>query len=423
MAYLHRSNGRVVIQVRLPDGRRTSIRLGKVDARTAAGVKIRIEQLEDSAFTGMSIPSETAMWLMQINDKLHDRLARAHLCKPRESGQYGMKLEAMLDGYLKRRTDLKPQSLAALRTTRNRLIAHFGAGKHVSSFTSADADDFRRALKPELAKATIAKMTVLARQFWADAVRREITTKNPFEGIKPGSQRNPSRLHFVTRDVINRVIEAMPTIQWKLVLAFARYGGVRIPSEIKQLEWSHINWKERRILIHSPKTEHHQGHESRLIPLFPELVPLLLAARQAADPEEERVLPGLRLASNNLRTQLCKMLKKLGIEPWPRIYQNLRSSRQTELAEEFPGHVVCQWLGNSERIAGAHYLQTTEAHFERAAGPSKPIESPVMETKVITPLRQAGHYAVVWARTGYGKSAFMEVAFGSTTPSASAYPM
>lgn len=46
---------------------------------------------------------------------------------------------------------------------------------------------------------------------------------------------------------------------------------------------------------------------------------------------------------------------------------NLRSSRQTELDEKFPAHVVCDWLRNSERIAAMRYLRATEEHFGRAA--------------------------------------------------------
>ena len=52
--------------------------------------------------------------------------------------------------------------------------------------------------------------------------------------------------------------------------------------------------------------------------------------------------------------------------PWPRPFQNLRASRETELVERFPIHTVTSWLGNSPRIAMKHYLQTTETHFENA---------------------------------------------------------
>jgi len=49
------------------------------------------------------------------------------------------------------------------------------------------------------------------------------------------------------------------------------------------------------------------------------------------------------------------------------MFQNLRSTRETELAETFPIHVVTAWLGNSPEIARKHYLQVTNEHFVRAA--------------------------------------------------------
>ena len=42
---------------------------------------------------------------------------------------------------------------------------------------------------------------------------------------------------------------------------------------------------------------------------------------------------------------------------WPKLFQNLHSTRETELADNFPVHVVCQWIGNSQPIAAKHYLQ------------------------------------------------------------------
>lgn len=52
---------------------------------------------------------------------------------------------------------------------------------------------------------------------------------------------------------------------------------------------------------------------------------------------------------------------------WPKLFQNLRSSRQTELEEDWPSHVVCAWMGNSRQVAAKHYLQVTEEHYEKAA--------------------------------------------------------
>ena len=69
----------------------------------------------------------------------------------------------------------------------------------------------------------------------------------------------------------------------------------------------------------------------------------------------------------NLRTQFERLVKRAGLQPWPRLFHAMRASRETELAKEYPIHVVTAWLGNTPRIAMKHYLQVTDADFERAA--------------------------------------------------------
>ena len=65
---------------------------------------------------------------------------------------------------------------------------------------------------------------------------------------------------------------------------------------------------------------------------------------------------------------MTRIVEQAGIKPWPKIFQNLRSTRETELAETYPIHVVCAWLGNSQPVAAKHYLQVTDDHFAHAAG-------------------------------------------------------
>jgi hypothetical protein len=65
------------------------------------------------------------------------------------------------------------------------------------------------------------------------------------------------------------------------------------------------------------------------------------------------------------RTQSERIIRRAGLEPWPRLLHNLRASKGTELARRFPVHVVASWLGNTPRIARRHYLQVTEADFAK----------------------------------------------------------
>ena len=54
----------------------------------------------------------------------------------------------------------------------------------------------------------------------------------------------------------------------------------------------------------------------------------------------------------------------------------LRATRQTELADRFPLHVVCAWIGNSQPVAMKHYLQVTDEHFAEAVqNPVQPVRA------------------------------------------------
>ena len=68
----------------------------------------------------------------------------------------------------------------------------------------------------------------------------------------------------------------------------------------------------------------------------------------------------------NLRTAFLRIIRQAGVATWPRLWQNLRSSRETELCHQHPLHVVTAWMGNSEAVAMKHYLQLTDQDFEQA---------------------------------------------------------
>jgi integrase len=131
--------------------------------------------------------------------------------------------------------------------------------------------------------ANVAKIVLRSRQFFTHAVDGELLPKSPISKVKAGSQKNPQRLRFISRAVIDKAIEHATDVEWKLIIAFPRYGGVRAPSEILALQWNHASWEQSKVLIRASKTEHHVGNESRLILLFPELKSHLLQAFEQAE--------------------------------------------------------------------------------------------------------------------------------------------
>jgi hypothetical protein len=180
----------------------------------------------------------------------------------------------------------------------------------------------------------------------------------------------------------------------------ARYLGVRVPSEPFSMTWDCVDWERRRIRVPSPKTAVH-GKSFRIVPIVPEVRPHLEAVFELAPEgsryvfEELRRRDSLRAAERgfwcalNLRQGLLRLLTRCGLRPWPRLWHNLRSSAQTDLANRFPSHVVCEWLGNTRAVAADHYLQVTDAHYEQASSgggqPFSAAKSDARPTQKATP--------------------------------------
>jgi integrase len=366
------SSGRRRILFASKDGSRKTIYLGAMPEKMARGVLVRVEQLVSSSVTGHPVDDATSRWLAELDAKLFDKLAAVELVPKREMA----KLAVFVDGYIASRTDAKPNTLRNFKTARKCLVDFFGAERPLRSIRSGECDEWRQGLVQDgYAEATISKWVKQARQFFKLAHRKGLIDANPFIDIKAGSQRNEARLEFIDRATIKKVLDAAPNAEWRVIIALARYGGLRTPSETLALKWSDIDWAGDRMTVPSPKTEH-QHKPYRVVPLFPELRPYLEAAFDAAPARTVYVVRGYRDDTQNLRTQFFRILRRARVQPWERLFHNLRASRQTELADQFPLHVVTDWIGNSPDIADRHYLKTTEDHFRKAVA-SDPCTIPV----------------------------------------------
>ena len=93
----------------------------------------------------------------------------------------------------------------------------------------------------------------------------------------------------------------------------------------------------------------------------------LLIYHLLGDQPAEHVLPKLR-ATGNPNTTLHRIIKRAGLPPIPKPWQNLRATRATELEAEFGAHKATEWCGHSEKVAGAHYWMVTQDDIRRAAG-------------------------------------------------------
>jgi len=356
-------NGRRTIQFVGADGKRRSIRLGKVSKRIAAAVKVKVEHLVTAVLTGHPVDDDTVRWVANLDDRLAEKLARVGLIAARPT----MELGEFLNDYIAKRNIKKANTVRNYMRARCLLVEYFGETRNLRDITAGDADDWRQWMLTTLAETTVSRIVKRAKQFFRGAVRKRLIVENPFADLPAPEQVNSAREFFVTATMAVAVLNACPDVEWQLLFALCRYGGLRCPSEVLRLTWDDIDWDRDRITVHASKMEHHKDGGVRQIPIFQELRPYLEARWELADEGATHVITRYRQPNANLRTQLCRYIRRAGLEPWPRLFQNLRASRETELAEKYPIHVVCSWIGNTAHIASKHYLQVTDEHFRLGA--------------------------------------------------------
>src|SRR5262245_38648933 len=127
-----KANGHRTIQFVAANGKRKSIRLGKVSQRVAEEVRVKVEHLNAAVIAGLAIDSETAGWVAKIGDDLHAKLAAVGLVQPRAAAAKA-DLKAFIGAYIAGRTDAKANTLLNLKGFGDRLIAFFGADRDIAT--------------------------------------------------------------------------------------------------------------------------------------------------------------------------------------------------------------------------------------------------------------------------------------------------
>ncbi len=347
--------------------KRRTIRTGKCQKKNAEKALHGIESLLEARRLGSALDEQTIAWLKGIDATLRGRLAKAGLVEPDKAALLG----PFLDGYIEQRRqrgDVTDSTIEVWGHTRRNLVEFFGENKEMRKITTTAAAEWAAWLKtqPGLAENTIRKRSQFAKRFFSVAVKRKLIPEDPFAALVGTVVSVPERQFFVSRETVNALLDQCHGPEYRLLLAFARYMGVRVPSEIHPLKWTDVDWDGQRVVITSPKTKRHRGGDKRVCPLFPEVLPFLQEAWDAAPEGAVWIFPSIRSGAKNLRTWLTKAILKAGLQLWPRLWVNFRASRATELADKYPSHVAAAWLGHTERIADGHYRQVTVDHYHRA---------------------------------------------------------
>lgn len=386
MAWLETDKQGFRIRCTLPSGERKTIRLTNISKTNVNKIFGHVGALEAAKRHGLGIEPTTLVWLQTIGKDLHDKLSGAGLIEPRVSALLGEFVAEYIE-----RAEVAPGTKMNFRTVERNLVDFFGNDKALEQISRKDAQEFRKWLQDHEGQAdnTMRRRCGRARQFFAAAMKAKLVSENPFTEMSVTVTGSTDRERFVTEAESQKILKACPDLQWRVIFTLCRYGGLRCPSEVLQLTWENVLWTEERIIVTSPKTKRYKGKESRVLPMFTELKAVLNEAYEAEFNRLEnagaggvvsgKVITRYRSAEQNLRTTFEKIIVRAGLTPWPKPFQNLRSTRETELMETFGSHIVTSWIGHSEKVARVHYLQVTDENFRKAVskklGTTVPAES------------------------------------------------
>ncbi|MGI6400849.1 MAG: tyrosine-type recombinase/integrase [Thermoguttaceae bacterium] len=343
------------------------------DEERVREIKDVVERCVVCSETGAKLDRSTFDFLATMTKDLRERFERAGLIEPEADEK--LTVDAMLSAYEKREFPRLSESAQENKGNAwKRFFKFFARDVKVAELTKSLARDFADFLDANYSQATRAgTIRDLKRAFnWAKS--EELIERNPFDGIPKGSFKNKDREYFVDRDAYARLLDAAPSLEFRVALALWRIGGLR-KEEALRLTWSDVNWERGRLLVHSPKTERYKGRETRIIPLFPELREELDALWDVAEPTGRDEPYVIRHNRTTLTQQMERTVFRAGLVRWERLIQNLRSSRAIEVYNEYGALAESVWIGHSVATAQDHYLHLLESDYDKAAFGKTPTQT------------------------------------------------
>lgn len=269
--------------------------------------------------------------------------------------------------YPKLRDDLNERTIMLHRKTLEYLKARHGAGLRLDKFTPAKADDWRVWLgKQKGPNGTLSAQTVAAhirnaKVIFERARRRRLIGSNPFADISGQAPKVSKDWREVTPADLDRILDACPSAEWRVLFALCRLAGLR-RGEAIALRWGDIDWQARRL-----RADGKTG--PRLVPVSPALLEILQAAYDEAQPGAELVCGQLRYA--DLHRGATAIVKRSGVGRYSKPFHTMRKCLESEWVKIAPWPTVCSWLGHSAKVAAEHYLRPGEDDFARVTGQEK----------------------------------------------------
>lgn len=383
MATLFKDNSRPNYIIRLtdsesPTGRRAKITCTGMTKKQAQQVLAHVEKIAVCQAAKIPMEQATAEWLGGLEGPIRKRLEELRLISPAKKVCEDT-VVGYMSAYIRKRTDIAQNTKRIYDRSLHFVTEHFGTEKKLVELTHGNAKDFDRWLRQSgrknrtsgLAENTARKMVDKIKTVYNAAIDDEILTSNPFKGIATNVRSSPEKQQFVSADTVRKVIEHAPDAEFKAIIALARFGGLRTPSEFRHLKHGDFSMKTTppKFTIFCQKTAS-KGKKTRDAPMFTELWPYL-EPLISSDPADEKAFVFSKkyreCTDANIFNTMVRTVKSAGVQVWPDLWRNLRASCESELIQKaYDIKDVCDWLGNTPAVVMGHYLRSNPESMTRA---------------------------------------------------------
>lgn len=249
----------------------------------------------------------------------------------------------------------------------------------IRNVTLADVLNYRDQRLRRVAASSVQGEIKWLRGYFKQAVMRRVIEVNPFVGCTVEAPRKPQqdRRRVVDTEVLSRIENWLHDNQpdYYIYWSVVRWTGCR-KNEALLLEWSHIDFESSTMIMPAPKTAR-KGIPERKLPIFPELKPILEFAFAKQDkPNNGFVVRNIlnlkdtdrskvNWSNKNAGPHMERLIIKAGESPWPKLFQNLRVTRENELLrdDEYRRDAIHAFIGHTSETFDANYKHLSDDDF------------------------------------------------------------
>jgi integrase len=321
-------------------GKKITLYLGKyLPEKTACEYAAVVSDLVNCRRAGNRVSPEILVRFHGLPKNIKESLERFELVRPVEMSELCEKHEKTKEG-------MKKGTIQHYRSWYFLLKEEFGE-RELKTIEKTDAETFRKKCLAKLSPSSVSRGLRTCKSVFQYAFDLGLILRNPFDGVKGSGEVNESRSVYVSRNKIEKVLEYCRNDKERLMISLGRFAGLRIPSEIRHMRFRDFDGDVIRI-----HEETKTG--ARTVPLFRDIRTVF--ERLKGNPDDLIFLDWF--PSTEAWKILLRAVEKSGVERWPKLFVNLRSSCITEFDNlGYTEKALDSMFGNSAKIRRKHYVQ------------------------------------------------------------------